>query len=221
MRIFSSNLAQGTVLALCLSGLASARTLSRRDDTFDWTNLTASTSLTLSPCYDGFQCARLMVPLQYPHASAGEAQIAIVVLPAKVSHDDPAYLGPLLFNPGGPGSSGVDAVVENAPVFQAVLGSDYDVVGFDPRGVGHSTPALAFFESPAEALAFFAPYPLDANESVSSLGRIVASAHLLDDLASKRGGTIAESVSTPAVARDMLAITRAFGREKLSYYGVS
>ncbi|GJE96001.1 hypothetical protein PsYK624_121940 [Phanerochaete sordida] len=186
------DLTQNLVLALCLGGLASARTLARRDATFDWMNLTASTNLTLSPCYDVFQCARLTVPLQYSNASAGEAQIALVVLPANVSHDNPAYLGPILFNPGGPGGSGVDAVVENAPVFQAVLGSNFDVVGFDPRGVGHSTPALAFFESPAEALAFFAPYPLDANESVSSLGRIVASAHLLDDLANARGRTIAE-----------------------------
>ncbi|GJE96013.1 alpha/beta hydrolase [Phanerochaete sordida] len=221
MRTFSGNLIRTIVFALRLSGLASAKTLHSRDDMFDWTNLTASTNLTLSPCYDVFQCARLTVPLQYSNASAGEAQIALVVLPANVSRNDPAYLGPLLFNPGGPGGSGVEAVIENAALFQAVLGPNYDVVGFDPRGVGHSTPALAFFESPAEALAFFAPYPLNTNESVSSLGRIVASAHLLDDLASARGAIVAESVSTPAVARDMLAITRAFGREKLSYYGVS
>ncbi|GJE98454.1 alpha/beta-hydrolase [Phanerochaete sordida] len=208
-------------LALCLTGLAAAKTLHRRDETFDWMNLTASTNLTLVPCYGQFECARLTVPLQYSNASAGEAQIAMLVIPAAVPRDDPAYLGPLLFNPGGPGNSGVQYALQEAANFSLVLGRNYDIVGFDPRGVGFTTPPLAFFESPAEALEFFAPYPFSANDSASSLGRIFAQSRILSDLADTRAGAVAESVSTPTVALDMLSIVRAFGREKLSFYGVS
>ena len=70
-------------------------------------------------------------------------------------------------------------------------------------------------------MEFFAPYPQNANESVSSLGRVVAQAQILGDLANARAKTVAESVSTPTVAMDMLSIVRAFGRDKLNYYGYS
>ncbi|EKM51092.1 uncharacterized protein PHACADRAFT_212992 [Phanerochaete carnosa HHB-10118-sp] len=221
MRFFTSSHSRPVALLLCLSGFTQARSLAKRDDTFDWTNLTASPNLTLTPCYGNLQCARLTVPLQYSDPSAGEAQVAIVVLPSNLSHDDSAYLGPLLFNPGGPGISGVDSVVEDAALFREILGPQYDIVGFDPRGVGHTTPVISLFQSPAEALEFFAPYPQNANESISSLGRIVAQAQILGDLANARAKTVVESVSTPTVATDMLTITRAFGRDKLSYYGIS
>ena len=88
-------------------------------------------------------------------------------------------------------------------------------------GVGQTTPLLALFESPAEALEFFAPYPLNVNESISSLGRAIAQLQNLAELADSRAKTVAESMSTPTVAMDMLSIVRAFGRDKLNYYGVS
>lgn len=125
--------------------MSGAKSLGKRAQTFDWTNVTASSSLSLTPCYDGLQCSRLTVPQQYSDPSAGEAQVALVVVPSALPHDDPAYMGPLLFNPGGPGTSGVDTIVENAAQARFVFGPGYDIVGFDPRGVGHTTPLLALF----------------------------------------------------------------------------
>ncbi|EKM52549.1 uncharacterized protein PHACADRAFT_126443 [Phanerochaete carnosa HHB-10118-sp] len=213
-------LVNGAAVLAVIQGLQ-ARSLVARDDDFNWANLTASTNLSWTSCYDTFQCARLTVPLQYSNISAGEAQVALLVSPSNFSKDDPSYLGPILFNPGGPGGSGVQFVQELAPYFRPIIGPQYDLVGFDPRGAGETTPTLSVFNSPAEALEFYAPYPQNVNESVSSFGRSLAEAQILGKLAVDRVQQIAESVSTAAVATDMLNIARAFGFDKVNYWGVS
>ncbi|EKM51091.1 uncharacterized protein PHACADRAFT_212991 [Phanerochaete carnosa HHB-10118-sp] len=210
------------VTAFGIFHVALGNTLAARDDaTFDWLSLTPSTNLSWVPCYIELQCARLTVPLQYSDPSAGQAQVALVMAPSNLSHDDPAYLGPWLFNPGGPGGSGVESVIQDAASFRSVLGPQYDIVGFDPRGVGHTTPLVPIFQSPPEALEFLGAYPTNANESISSFGRQYAQGQILGQLAVARAKKLAESVSTPTVATDMLSITRAFGEDKLAYYGVS
>lgn len=91
------------------------------------------------------------VPLQYSNASAGESQIALIMSPSNFSAGDQSYLGSILFNPGmhgassfsysttdmrtgGPGGSGVQYILEMDPYFRAIIGPQYDLVGFDPRG---------------------------------------------------------------------------------------
>lgn len=77
----------------------------------------------------------VQVPFDYSDPNVGTAAVAVIRLPANVSGTD--YQGPILFNPGGPGGSGVDSLVENAANFQVVFGSEltkYDIVSFDPRG---------------------------------------------------------------------------------------
>ena len=88
-------------------------------------------------------------------------------------------------------------------------------------GVGETTPPLSIFESPAEALEFYSDFPLNTNESVSSLGKFYTQSKLLSNLVLDRAKDVAESVSTAAVATDMLSITKAFGFDKLSYWGIS
>ncbi|KIP10531.1 hypothetical protein PHLGIDRAFT_101206 [Phlebiopsis gigantea 11061_1 CR5-6] len=193
---------------------------------FEWSSLTPSTNLSWAACYTAFQCARFTVPLQYSNTSAGDAQIAVIMSPSNLSHTDPNYLGPFLFNPGGPGSSGVQTFLADFPLLQSVIGPYYDIVSFDPRaqsalGVGNTTPAVSFFASPAEALLYRETFPNNANESASSFGRSLAQSQVLAKLASDRIQLVAESVGTPAVAADMLNIVRAFGQEKLNYYGIS
>ena len=68
-------------------------------------------------------------------ASGGEqAQIAVIKAPSDYSIGDENYLGPILFNPGGPGGQGVDLVLQLGPLFREVLGPHFDLVGFDPCG---------------------------------------------------------------------------------------
>lgn len=178
-------------------------------------------------------CRRLISPKATPVISVPSCSI-----PVCINHSRQSHFTEILFTIGGPGGSGVQYVQELAPYFRAIIGPQYDLVGFDPRGVssallwlqvadscdtgvGETTPVLSVFNSPAEALEFYAPYPQNANESVSSFGRSLAQAQILGKLAIDRVQQIAESVSTAAVATDMLSIARAFAFDKVNYWGVS
>jgi pimeloyl-ACP methyl ester carboxylesterase len=74
------------------------------------------------------------VPLDYSDPDGGSAAIAMIRLHSGVPHDSPDYRGPILVNPGGPGGSGVDLVARRGALLSTVVGPEYDVVGFDPRG---------------------------------------------------------------------------------------
>jgi len=84
-----------------------------------------------------FQCGTVTVPLDYEHPDGKTITIALKKLPAL---DGDAEHGSLFLNPGGPGISGVEAVEEKVSTFPEELRSAYDIIGFDPRGVGQSTP---------------------------------------------------------------------------------
>ncbi|KIW55985.1 hypothetical protein PV05_04688 [Exophiala xenobiotica] len=128
---------------------------------FRWSTIEPSNELQYHDCYDGLQCARLDVPMDY-HASEvspDRVALAIIRLPAKVSVSDPRYGGAILINPGGPGGSGVAKLLQHGSQMQHIVDSDkpvnqsteedddryFDIIGFDPRGVNHSTPILTCF----------------------------------------------------------------------------
>lgn len=120
--------------------------LQARDSQFNWASITPSAKLQYHDCYDGHKCARLEVPLDWKDPNKGngtsKASIAIVTLPATVSEDDPNFGGTILINPGGPGGSGTETVLQSGAYLQTVVDGDkhYEILGFDPRGVGMSTP---------------------------------------------------------------------------------
>jgi pimeloyl-ACP methyl ester carboxylesterase len=97
------------------------------------------------------------VPLDWtkPNSSA-HAAIGIITLPAVVAQNDPAYAGPLLTNPGGPGGAGVGLVLSIGETMQALADTPgqkhFDVVGFDPRGMGRSTPSASCYASDFDRL---------------------------------------------------------------------
>ena len=74
------------------------------------------------------------VPLDYAYPQGEKLAIALLKIPANISTSDPAYRGPILINPGGPGGSGVDFALEIGSVAQTIAGADFDIIGFDPRG---------------------------------------------------------------------------------------
>ncbi|PWY86662.1 proteinase [Aspergillus heteromorphus CBS 117.55] len=128
---------------------------------FSWDRITPSPSLEYHDCFDGLQCARLQVPMDY-HRSDGQGRhvaIAIARRPAKVPVTDMRYGGAILVNPGGPGGSGVAMVLlggdalqttvdaENDPNMLSTKLSDkyFDIIGFDPRGVNNTTPGFSCF----------------------------------------------------------------------------
>ncbi|KAJ6534208.1 TAP-like protein-domain-containing protein [Mycena capillaripes] len=191
---------------------------------FDWTKVKAGKNLNWIQCYSTLQCARLEVPLDYSAPQNGVAGIAIVKFASTSPKSE--YRGPILFNPGGPGGSGVDAIAESGAAFGAVFGEQFDIVGFDPRGISYSTPTVSFFKSDAERAQWQhpgvdSPYP-SLNTSLDVIPMQSARAQLLGTLAKNRDTEgLLQHITTDNVARDMLRITEAFGFEKLQYWGIS
>ncbi|KAL0059019.1 hypothetical protein AAF712_014257 [Marasmius tenuissimus] len=229
--MYRKSISKGLLLigAFLLHGaLASALSVRQENGTESWSEsswgaLQPSKDLQWVPCYTdqgSFQCTRLEAPLDYSNPDGDKAAIAIIRLPANVSTDSQDYRGPILFNPGGPGGSGVDYVLRAGLAHQAVLGPQFDLVGFDPRGVQRSTPRIEFYESRAERALSFRPYA-ELNQSRETVESFWANSQIMGTLAYERGKDYLGHMNTANVARDMLSIVEAHGQEKLQYWGFS
>src|SRR4051812_29142118 len=89
-------------------------------------------------CGDGVRCASARVPIDHDRPHGQTITLALAKRPAT----GPRRIGTLFLNPGGPGGSGVDQVSGDPPPGLAALNRRFDIVGFDPRGVGASRPAI-------------------------------------------------------------------------------
>ena len=237
--LFASSLvlynAYSWILPQRLSSPHARPTASKKD--FKYSDLKPSTSLDLQPCYDGYECARLDVPLDWSASKEDQhkkrAAVAIIRLPAKVPVTSPRYGGAILVNPGGPGGSGVhialsegkylQKIVDTAydPAFASTSGLSYDIIGFDPRGVNHTTPSPSCF--PDDTSRQFWEV---AREATGSLGEndtfplVWSRNKALAESCSRKLGEdwdgIGRYMNTPQVAADMVAIIEALGewREK-------
>lgn len=159
------------------------------------------------------ECARLTVPLDDTAAPGGPT--IRIALARRQASDPDRRIGALLVNPGGPGASGVDFVRDAAAVLPARLRERFDIVGFDPRGVGRSvridcTDRL----DPYYALEFA---PDDETERAA----LVEGNRDLVTACEERAGKLLPFVSTERTARDMDRIRAALGEEKLTYLGFS
>lgn len=165
-------------------------------------------------CRDGAWCASLRVPLDYAEPSGRAIRIAVLKVPAL---DQSRRIGSLVVNPGGPGASGVDYASGAASVFGAELRRAYDVVGFDPRGVGESTPVQCGSDEQLNALVESDPDPETAVEraTVDSLVRGLGTSCLQDS------GDLARHVSTVEVARDLDVLRAVLGDSRLGFFGAS
>ena len=166
-----------------------------------------STSVVLtSPewkkCGD-IECASISVPFNYASPELGSFTLPLTRLRAL---DDDLRQGVLLVNPGGPGAPGTSLAQNAAYYFSKDLMTHFDIVGWDPRGTGASTPTFDCGDSYSD---FF------ANE------RTVASTKKFVDTCKAKNPEIISHMSTAASARDMNAIRLALGEEKISYFGFS
>ncbi|KAF7292682.1 hypothetical protein MIND_01166400 [Mycena indigotica] len=193
--------------------------------TFNWTSVKACSELKWKPCYlPNFECARLNVPLDYSAPDKGP--VAIAMTRFRSTADASAYRGPILLNPGGPGGSGVEWVLQVGPQIAKVAGPEFDIVGFDPRGVSLSEPTVSWFDNDAERVAWIPPATNavyhSVNASADALARFAARTQIQAQLAVARDTkNTLQHVTTDNTARDMLTITEKFGFEKLQFYGIS
>ena len=101
--------------------------------------------LDWQPCDDGFECARLLVPFDYARPSWRRFSLPVIKLPAA---EESRRIGALVVNPGGPGGSGVQYALGARSEFPSAVLARFDIVGFDPRGVAASEPALTCMTGP-------------------------------------------------------------------------
>ncbi|EJD44688.1 hypothetical protein AURDEDRAFT_103901 [Auricularia subglabra TFB-10046 SS5] len=192
------------------------------DKEFDWFKILPSETLEWVPCYETpYQCARLQVPLNYAKPRGQKAAVALIKYPSRYHLGHELYRGPILYNPGGPGGSGVEMVRGRGHNFSALIGDDFDHIGFDPRGIGHTTPILDTLPTDSERITWGLSLPLSVNNTPDAAGKLHGYAKILGELVEERQKQTAEHMSTAIVARDMLSITRAHGRDKLLYWGFS
>ena len=164
-------------------------------------------------CGGGFQCGTLQVPLDYEHPDRGRIGIALKRHPAR----DPANrIGSLVYNPGGPGTSGVGAVVGQVNRSTAGILNRFDIVGFDPRGVGRSSAVRC---DPAPGLPDPIPDPVPPDEATRQ--EVIAANHEYAADCVKYSDGVLPHVGTDNVARDMDQLRIALGDERLTYLGQS
>ncbi|MEV5965662.1 alpha/beta hydrolase [Kribbella sp. NPDC051952] len=170
-----------------------------------------------APALKPFQCASVEVPTDYDRPRGATTTIALTRLPAT----DPAHkIGTLFTNPGGPGGSGVDFVQQaGQSAYTPGVRAKFDILGFDPRGVGKSDPVTCYPTAAEEsaALANEPPFPLGAKEERQF---IVAGAKLAANCRLTSPDRL-KHYSTSNVARDMDLLRQAVGDKKLSYVGYS
>ncbi|MCD9591669.1 alpha/beta hydrolase [Streptomyces sp. 8ZJF_21] len=162
------------------------------------------------------ECSTLEVPLDYRHPDGRQIEIAI----SRLASEKPSRRrGVLLTDPGGPGGAGLDypAVLAGSGLPRKVLDS-YDVIGFDPRGVGHSTPVTCDLTQEQQYRGNFAPYAHTAADVAREAGNALTVA---EQCATSRTAWMLPHTTTANTARDMDRIRAALGEPKLSYLGHS
>ncbi len=163
-------------------------------------------------CGGGFQCVTIKVPSDYNVRNSPALDLALIRQPAR---DPSRRIGALVVNPGGPGASGV-AFVRNwtrslAPEVQA----RFDIVGFDPRGVGASSPLRCHDD--IQALAALDPEPVTGDEWAS----FARAQRGFAELCRTRGGSTLRTLGSQNAARDIEAIRTLLRDEQITYLGYS
>ena len=165
-----------------------------------------------SDCGDGFQCAKIDVPLDWKKPAGPSIKIAVNRLPATGKK-----LGSMLINPGGPGASGIAYAKVARQAFGQALLRNYDVVGFDPRGIGASDPVKCLPDSQLDAYVAADATPdnqAELDSSITELKRFAAACQ-------QNTGALLDEVDTLSVVRDLDVLRAAMGDDVLTYLGAS
>ncbi|WP_184732394.1 alpha/beta hydrolase [Streptomyces netropsis] len=203
----ASLMAVGAVAAF-LSAPTPATALSTADPTAARQKLRWQRCDTDSPA--AFQCATLQVPLDYGDPGGKKIDIAVSRLKASSAAE---RRGVLLLNPGGPGGPGLNLPVDPVVSLSGKVRRQYDLIGFDPRGVGRSSPVSCGLTEGEQDLE--RPYKAETFAKDVEWARTVA-----DKCRTEAGDTL-RHLTTRNTARDMDVIRAVLGEKKISYLGFS
>ncbi|MEV4176988.1 alpha/beta hydrolase [Nonomuraea sp. NPDC049709] len=171
-------------------------------------------TISWAPCAEDptAECGTLTVPIDYAKPGGETFELALA---RRKATGPAARIGSLVINPGGPGGSGVQAVLDDWLSLTPELTSRFDVVGFDPRGVGLSHPIQCSLD-----LAVQAPDLLSIKSQADFEALLAYNERYRQDCR-QRTGPLFDHVHTGNVVRDLDALRAALGDDKLTYYGVS
>jgi len=173
--------------------------------------------LDWSSCQNGLQCATAIAPLDWNEPTGERIELALIRQPATSGKP----IGSLLVNPGGPGGSGFDFIADSLEFAAGDrLRSNFDVVGFDPRGVGRSS-AVSCYEDPAEYNSFLYDIVPGTPGSDDWLAKTAEVRAHFGERCLELTGPLLASVDTPSAARDLDMLRAALGDDTLNYLGYS
>ncbi|MFI8322135.1 alpha/beta hydrolase [Streptomyces sp. NPDC085529] len=168
-----------------------------------------------SPLPDGteWECAFLRTPLDWSQPEGETIELALIRARAD---DNARRIGSLIFNFGGPGGSGVTGLPGFATDYES-LRTRYDLVSFDPRGVGRSEPVECATDKELDAYYAldFTPDDLAEERTLSDAQKAYATG------CEKDSGAVLPHVGTESAARDMDLLRQVLGDDKLHYFGIS
>ena len=164
-------------------------------------------------CYDSLLCADVLVPIDYTNIKLGTFRISMLKYEATNKED---RIGSLFVNPGGPGASGVEYAYSAEYIFSPQVLALYDIVGFDPRGVGRSAPIRCLTDDETDANYASDPKPDNAQE----FDAMVKETQDYVEKCEKSTKNLT-AYGTENTARDMDVIRAVLGDKKLNYLGKS
>ncbi|MFI9721594.1 alpha/beta hydrolase [Streptomyces sp. NPDC052396] len=160
------------------------------------------------------ECGQLSVPLDYRASKGPHTTLAVY----RLRSDHPAARrGTLLMINGGPGSAGKDMLVKQGERVRAATKGAYDIVAFDPRGMGGSAPASCRLDPADRRLSVLRGWPGPGGE----IGENVVRAKRVADACARNGGPLLRSLSTANEVRDIERLRQALGERKLSAWARS
>jgi pimeloyl-ACP methyl ester carboxylesterase len=215
---FASTVASG-LLVFTLGACSSTS-----QDTNDTENSTPSSapyaagSINWAACPDTapesvVQCGNLEVPFDYDNPDEGSF---VLYIKRRQATEPSLRVGSMLVNPGGPGFGGSSLADDAAYYFSENLLNRFDIIGWDPRGTGLTTPAVDCVDSFDEYVGLDSPP--DTPEEKQAL---IDASQAFNDKCEENAGTILPYISTRASAADMNSIRLALGEEKITYFGFS
>ena len=159
------------------------------------------------------QCSTLEVPYDYDNPSAGTFSLYVKLRPAT---NPSLRIGSMMVNPGGPGFGGSALADDSSYYFSTDLTDHFDIIAWDPRGTGKSTPSVDCVDDYDQY--FGIDSPPDTPEEKQAL---IDASQAFNDECMANSGEILPYISTQASATDMNSIRQALGEDKISYFGFS
>lgn len=176
-------------------------------------NVPPGSTIAWEDCGGGFECANFEVPYDHDAPDGRVFTLPLVRRPARIPEE---RIGSMLFNPGGPGGSGVGLVKATWIALPQAIGERFDLIGFDPRGQAGSSPRVDCLDDLAPLVALDLT-PDDAAEVKSIEDETTAFIAGCEN----RSRDFLPYVGTDNTIRDMDLLREALGDEKLTYLGFS